>query len=55
MDNWKRRDTHQYDWDNFQNIFEAVQIPEGHDIKSIQDLTQELANKPAKVYVKKNC
>ncbi|GAD17660.1 MULTISPECIES: DUF669 domain-containing protein [Lentilactobacillus] len=53
MDNWKRRDTHQYDWDNFQNIFEAVQIPEGHDIKSIQDLTQELANKPAKVYVKK--
>lgn len=53
MDNWKRKATHQYDLDSFQYILEAVQIPEGTPINSIQDLVNALANKPAKVYVKK--
>lgn len=53
MDNWKRKATHQYDLDSFQYILEAVQIPEGTPINSIQDLVNALANKSAKVYVKK--
>lgn len=54
MDNWKRKATHQYDLDSFQYILEAVQIPEGTPINSIQDLVNALANKPAKVYVKQS-
>lgn len=53
MDNWKRKETGQYDLASFQYILEAVKIPEGQEINSIQDLTQAIANKPAKVYIKK--
>lgn len=53
MDNWKRKTTNQYDLDSFQYILEAVQIPEGTPLNTINDFTKAVANKPAKVYVKK--
>lgn len=53
MDNWKRKTTNQYDLDSFQYILEAVKIPEGTPLNTIDDFTKAVANKPAKVYVKK--
>ncbi len=53
MDNWKRKKTNQYDLDSFQYILEAVKIPQGQNIDSIEQLTQAIASRPAKVYVKK--
>ncbi|GAF37604.1 MULTISPECIES: DUF669 domain-containing protein [Lentilactobacillus] len=53
MDNWKRKKTNQYDTKSFQYILEAVGIPEGQPINSIEDFTKAIANRPAKVYVKK--
>lgn len=54
MDNWKRRKTNNYDTKSFQYILEAVKIPEGTPINSIEDFIAAVANKPAKVYVKKS-
>lgn len=53
MDNWKRKTTNQYDLDSFQYILEAVKIPEGTPLNTIDDFTKAVANKPTKVYVKK--
>lgn len=52
-DNWKRKATHQYDLDGFQYILEAVGVPEGTQIESIDDFAEIITGKPVKVYVKK--
>lgn len=52
-DNWKRKATKQYDLDSFQYILEAVGVPEGTPINSIQDFSDVLKGKPVQVYVKR--
>lgn len=52
-DNWKRKATGQYDMQGFQYILEAVGIPEGTQIASVDDFIRILTDKPVKVYVKK--
>lgn len=51
-DNWKRKATGQYDMQGFQYILEAVGVPEGTQIASIDDFINILIGKPVKVYVK---
>lgn len=51
--NWKRKATNQYDLESFQYILEAVGVPEGTQIASIDDFAKILVGKPVKVYVKK--
>ena len=53
MDNWKRRATNEYDMNGFQYIVEAVNIPEGTQLESVNDFCKALTGRPAKVYVKK--
>lgn len=52
-DNWKRKATKQYDLEGFQYILEAVGVPEGTQINSIDDFAKLIIGKPVKVYVKK--
>lgn len=51
--NWKRRATKQYDLENFQHILEAVGVPGGTAIQSVEHFCQLLTGKPVRVYVKK--
>lgn len=51
--NWKRKATNQYDLESFQYILEAVGVPEGTQIASIDDFAKIITGKPVKVYVKK--
>lgn len=51
--NWKRKATNQYDLESFQYILEAVGVPEGTQIATIDDFANILVGKPVKVYVKK--
>ena len=51
--NWKRKATQQYDLESFQYILEAVGIPEGTQIATIEDFGNMLRGKPVRVYVKK--
>lgn len=51
--NWKRKATNQYDLESFQYILEAVGVPEGTQIGSIDDFTKIITGKPVKVFVKK--
>jgi len=51
--NWKRKATNQYDLESFQYILEAVGVPEGTQISSIDDFADLLTGKPVRVYVKK--
>lgn len=53
MDNWKRKATNQYDVESFQYILEAVGVPEGTRIESIDDFMNLIIGKPVLVYVKK--
>lgn len=53
MDNWKRKATNQYDLEGFMYILEAVGVPEGTPINSIDDFIDLLTGKPVRVYVKK--
>lgn len=53
MDNWKRKKTSQYDTDNFMYILEAVGVPEGTPINSIDEFIKLIEGKSARVYVKK--
>lgn len=52
-DNWKRKKTGQYDIQSFQYILQAVGVPEGTRIATIDDFINALVGKPVKVYVKK--
>ena len=51
-DNWKRKATGQYDMQGFQYILQAVGVPEGTTIATIDDFINLLTGKPVKVYVK---
>ena len=51
--NWKRKATNQYDLENFQHILEAVGVPAGTAIESVDHFCQLLTGKPVRVYVKK--
>lgn len=51
-DNWKRKATGQYDMQGFQYILQAVGVPEGTTIATIDDFARLLVGKPVKVYVK---
>lgn len=53
MDNWKRRETKQYDLQNIQTILQVVGVPEGTNLNSIEDFISAIAGKPAKVYIKR--
>ncbi|SON66805.1 conserved protein of unknown function [Latilactobacillus sakei] len=53
MDNWKRKATSQYDMQGFQYILDAIGVPEGTQINSIDDFLSVLTGKVAKVFVKK--
>lgn len=52
-DNWKRKATNKYEIDSFQYILDAVGVPEGTRIASIEDFFKLITHKPVKVYVKK--
>ncbi|WP_099974224.1 DUF669 domain-containing protein [Lactobacillus terrae] len=52
MDNWKRKESKDYDWASIQNIFKAVGTDEGKEYNTIDDVRNALIGKPAKVYVK---
>lgn len=51
-DNWKRKATKQYDMSGFQYILDAVNVPEGTQIPTIEDFADMLIGKPVKVFVK---
>ncbi|GAX07083.1 hypothetical protein IWT25_02431 [Secundilactobacillus pentosiphilus] len=53
MDNWKRHSTNQYDLDGFQYILQAVGVPEGTPLKSIDDFIKLITGAAVSVYVKK--
>lgn len=53
MDNWKRKATKQYDTESFMYILEAVGVPEGTPINSVNDFIKLIEGKSARVYVKK--
>lgn len=50
---WKRKETGEYDPQNFSDILTAVGISEGTEISSQEQLINYLAGKPLKAYVKK--
>jgi len=52
MDNWKRKATNQYDLDGFQYILQAVKVPEGTPLKTIDDFIKLIVGVPVSVYVK---
>lgn len=53
MDNWKRKATHQYDTDSFMYILQAVGVPEGTPVNSVDDFIRLITGRPARVYIKK--
>lgn len=52
MDNWKRKLTNQYDLDGFQYILQAVGVPEGTPLHTVEDFMKLISNAAVKVYVK---
>lgn len=54
VDNWKRRATNEYDIDNFQYILEAIKVPQGTQLDTIDDFCKAVTGKPVKVYIKKS-
>lgn len=52
-DNWKRKATNQYDMAGFQYILDAVKVPEGTDIPTMEAFRSLLINKVVRVYVKR--
>lgn len=53
VDNWKRRATNQYDLEGFQYILQAVGVPEGTPLKTVEDFMKLITGAAVKVYVKK--
>lgn len=51
--NWKRKATNEYDLENFQHILEAVGVPGGTAVESVDHFCELLNGKPVRVYVKK--
>lgn len=51
-ENWKRKATHQYDIDSLQYILDAVGVPEGTVLNSMEDFINAINGKPVRVYVK---
>ncbi|AMV65179.1 Single stranded DNA-binding protein, phage-associated [Pediococcus damnosus] len=52
MDNWKRKNTNQYDTDSFQYILDAVKVPEGTVLNSVEDFAKAITGKPVQAYIK---
>lgn len=52
MDNWKRKATNQYDLDGFQYILQAVGVPEGKPLATVDDFMNLITGSAVKVYVK---
>lgn len=52
MDNWKRKNTNQYDLASFQYILDAVGIPEGTELNSVDDFMKAISGKPVLAYIK---
>lgn len=52
-ENWKRKKTNQYDMQGFQYILDAIGVPEGTRISTIDDFINLLYHKPVKVHVAK--
>lgn len=52
MDNWKRKATKQYDLDGLQYILQAIDIPEGTDINSVDDFMKLITGFAVRVFVK---
>lgn len=53
VDNWKRKATNEYDTASFMYILDAVGVPEGTPINSVNDFMDLIRKKPVRVYVKK--
>lgn len=53
MDNWKRKATNQYDTNGFMYILDAVGVPEGTPINSVDEFIKLIEGKAVRVYVKK--
>ncbi|PIC88409.1 single-stranded DNA-binding protein [Sporosarcina sp. P21c] len=53
MDNWKRKNTGQYDTASFMYILQAVGVPEGTPVNSVDDFIRLITGRPARVYIKK--
>lgn len=51
-ENWKRKATRQYDTDSLQYILDAVGIPEGTILNSMEDFINAINGKPVRIYVK---
>lgn len=52
MDNWKRKNTNQYDTDSFQYILDAAKVPEGTVLNSVDDFIKAITGKPVQAYIK---
>lgn len=52
MDNWKRKQTNQYDTDSFQYILDAAKVPEGTVLNSVDDFIKAITGKPVQAYIK---
>lgn len=52
VDNWKRKATNQYDLAGFQYILQAVGVPEGTPLHTIEDFMKLITGAAVKVYVK---
>lgn len=52
MDNWKRKDTNQYDLDGFQYILQAAGVPEKTPLHTVDDFIKLIVGAPVRVYVK---
>lgn len=56
QDNWKRRngpDAGQYPLQDMQHILLAAKVPEGAEIRSMEEFAKVITGKPVRVYVKK--
>lgn len=53
MDNWKRKATGQYDTDSFMYILQAVGVPQGTQVNSVEDFIRLISGRAVRVYVKK--
>lgn len=51
-ENWKRKDTKQYNIEGLQYILDAVHVPEGTVLNSVEDFIKAITGKPVRVYIK---
>lgn len=52
VDNWKRKVTNQYDIDGFQYILQAVKVPEGTPLHTVEDFMKLIKGAAVRVFVK---